>query len=266
MRAPPSASRPAAFRFTEMRHTASIPVHAHAAATITILLGGAYGESYPGPVRPGRMRELEFCSSSILFRPGGIEHVNRVGAIGAHSLVVEVGAERMEELREYTRVFDGITFRRGSALEAVARRMQREVSRPDAAALLALEGLTLELLALTARDVVGDDGARPRWLRRAREVLHDRFGEQSLRIADVAEAAGVHPVHLARAFRAHHGTTPADYLRALRLEWAARELATTARPIGDIALSAGFADQSHFTRAFRAGYGATPRQWRSRQR
>jgi hypothetical protein len=134
-REPLSTARPAAFRFTEMRHTSSIPVHAHAAATVTILLGGAYGESYPGP---GRTRQLEFCSSSVLLRPGGIEHANRVGVVGAHSLVVEVGAERLDELREYTRVFDGITFRRGAALEGLARRMQREVSRPDAAALLAL--------------------------------------------------------------------------------------------------------------------------------
>ena len=44
---------------------------------------------------------------------------------------------------------------------------------------------------------------------------------------------------------------------------AADALARSSAPLGQIALDAGFADQSHFTRAFRAAYGVTPRRWRA---
>jgi len=40
-------------------------------------------------------------------------------------------------------------------------------------------------------------------------------------------------------------------IRALRMRHAMRELARTAKPIADIALEAGFSDQSHLTRAFK---------------
>ena len=72
----------------------------------------------------------------------------------------------------------------------------------------------------------------------------------------------VHPVLLARAFRTYFGTSPGRYLRRLRLDWAAAELLATQRRLADIALQAGFADQSHFTRAFRRHTGLTPGQYR----
>ena len=260
---PARVSQAGAFRFSELRHKAGIPLHTHSSATITILLGGAYGESYPGGQRCGAPRGTEFTPASVLFRAGDVAHENWVGAEGAHSLVVEVGSARLDELREYTRVFDGVTHRQDALLEAVARCMQREVARPDTAALLALEGLTLELLALASRRSVPGDGARTKWLARARDMLHDQFGDHMLRIGDLAAAVGVHPVHLARAFRTHFGVTPGAYLRRVRVDWAARELVTTSRAVSEIALAAGFADQSHFTRVFRAEIGATPGQWRT---
>jgi AraC family transcriptional regulator len=48
----------------------------------------------------------------------------------------------------------------------------------------------------------------------------------------------------------------------LRIEYACNELATTESPIVDIALSAGFCDQSHFTRTFKRLTGLVPSQYR----
>jgi AraC family transcriptional regulator len=95
----------------------------------------------------------------------------------------------------------------------------------------------------------------------AREYLHAHFaGRVTLR--EIAEAAGVHPVHLSRAFPERFGITLGDYLRSLRLDYAARELTATDRAIADIALDAGFASQSHLTRQFTAAMAISPAAYR----
>jgi AraC family transcriptional regulator len=71
-------------------------------------------------------------------------------------------------------------------------------------------------------------------------------------------------VHLARVFRRHLGCTPGDYLRRRRLERAAVLLRETARPLSDVALHCGFADQSHFANAFKRHTGVTPGSYRDR--
>jgi AraC-like DNA-binding protein len=47
-----------------------------------------------------------------------------------------------------------------------------------------------------------------------------------------------------------------------RLELA-RERMRGERPLVEIALDAGFADQAHFTRAFRSAFGLTPARYRA---
>jgi AraC family transcriptional regulator len=91
--------------------------------------------------------------------------------------------------------------------------------------------------------------------------LHDRFRE-NLRLADIAAEVGVHPVHLARVFRLSYGAPVGSYARGLRLTWAAGRLRDSGDGIAQIALEAGFFDQSHFTRAFKRHFGMTPLAYR----
>jgi len=72
----------------------------------------------------------------------------------------------------------------------------------------------------------------------------------------------VHPVHLARTFRRVHQITFAGYVRHVRIEFARRELAALESPLGDIAVAAGFCDQSHFSRLFKRYTGLTPAEYR----
>jgi AraC family transcriptional regulator len=79
----------------------------------------------------------------------------------------------------------------------------------------------------------------------------------------IAAAAGIHPVHLARVFRRHCGYTLGDYVRKLRVDFAARQLLATDEPLAGIAFAAGFSDQSHFTKVFKRQTGMTPADFRS---
>jgi AraC family transcriptional regulator len=105
----------------------------------------------------------------------------------------------------------------------------------------------------------------PPWLARARGYVQARFAE-SFSVADIAGDVGVHPAHLAREFRRHFGLPIGEYVRRLRLEWAAAQLATTEDAIASIAFAAGFAHQSHFTHAFKRYTGVTPGSYRESMR
>ena len=65
-----------------------------------------------------------------------------------------------------------------------------------------------------------------------------------------------------RRFRAAFHLTPQRFLRKLRLRIASRALIYTDESLSEIALSCGFADQSHFSREFRRQFGRTPREYR----
>jgi AraC-like DNA-binding protein len=59
-------------------------------------------------------------------------------------------------------------------------------------------------------------------------------------------------------FRSELGRTPAAWLQQLRLERVREALVTTNRPIAELALAAGYADQNALTRAMRRATGTTP--------
>lgn len=69
-----------------------------------------------------------------------------------------------------------------------------------------------------------------------------------------------------RRFRATFHLTPQRFLRKLRLRIASRALVHTDGSLSEIALSSGFADQSHFSREFRRQFGRTPREYREHYR
>lgn len=244
------------FRFTESRHSAFIPPHIHEHATVTVLLHGHFEETYG-------LSRTACDTDSVLLRPAGEQHADHIGRAGAHNFVFELTDPQLRLVQEYAPLFDEVVHLRDPRLMAVVHRMRPEVQAVDEAAELVLEGLALEFLALSIRARrTALQAHPPPWLRQAEELIRDRFQEEGIEMRDIAAAVGVHPVYFARAFKAQYGRTPGAFLRALRVEWAAAELHHTARPIAQIALQAGFADQSHFGRVFKQHFSYTPGAWR----
>jgi AraC family transcriptional regulator len=126
---------------------------------------------------------------------------------------------------------------------------------------LSLEALALELLGSMDERTAATAGMPP-WMPLALELLHDRYAAD-LSVAEVAATVGVHPIHLARTFRRHFRCTPGAFTRFRRLEKAVGLLSATTSPLTEIALSCGFADQSHLTHAFARWLGASPARYRA---
>lgn len=96
-------------------------------------------------------------------------------------------------------------------------------------------------------------------LKRARQFL-DVEMTRVVRSAELEALTGLTRYDLARQFRARYGTSPYRYLLMRRLDFA-RKLIVRRRPLIEVALEAGFADQAHFTRIFEGAFGLTPARY-----
>jgi AraC family transcriptional regulator len=101
--------------------------------------------------------------------------------------------------------------------------------------------------------------------RALRDVLAhiDQHLGEDLRLAVLAEVAGVDRWRLARSFKAATGSTPHRFVLERRLERARELLGARGPAIAEIAYRTGFSSQSHLTTAFRQRYGVTPMAYRS---
>lgn len=236
----------------------TLPSHYHERTCFAVVLEGTVEKVFT------RNRHTS-AAGSVVTMPAGEQHADHFAGDGAQLLVVEPqsGHEAQELLHPCASILQSVQHVRDSRIITLAWRVHRELHDPDPVSSLAVSGYVLEMLAQAARAHNGEQRQTrpPAWLREAREYLHDNFN-QSFQIADVAEAVGVHPVHLARTFREHCDVSPSRYLRRLRLNWVAARLARSEEPLSVLAGRAGFADQSHLTRLFKRQTGLTPGQYR----
>jgi AraC family transcriptional regulator len=86
---------------------------------------------------------------------------------------------------------------------------------------------------------------------------------EPLTIDRLAAVANMSPFHFARCFKHTTGMTPHQFVTRERILRARKMLTSTDQPIGDIAMSLGFASQSHFADVYRKITGRTPRRDRS---
>jgi AraC-like DNA-binding protein len=91
---------------------------------------------------------------------------------------------------------------------------------------------------------------------RVREYLHAHWRDK-ISTEDLTRLAGVSETHVIRSFTQWVGMPPPAYLLGVKVE-KAKALILRGTSLSEVALSAGFADQSHFTRHFKRTTGQTP--------
>ncbi|MGY1815187.1 AraC family transcriptional regulator [Blastococcus sp. SYSU D00820] len=95
-------------------------------------------------------------------------------------------------------------------------------------------------------------------VRRAQAFVHDH-AQTPIGLVDIAAAAGVSPRTLQQHFRDRLGTTPAAYLRDVRLAGAHRDLlAGNAGGVAEVAWRWGFAHPGRFAADCRRAFGRLP--------
>ncbi len=200
-------------------------------------------------------------AGTLVFHPAGDVHDDRFAA-PTRCLNVELPPSWELERGELAGAFVRRGQRRELGLTALARRVQQELRRGDAAAGLAIQGLVLELAAEWSRAELDRAPMRRPWLAEAVRILRAEF-RSGLEFRDIARRVGVHPVRLSREFRRAQRMTMTEFVLRLRVEYASRLLTSTAWPLASIAAEAGFADQSHLAKVFRRYTGTTCARFRA---
>jgi AraC family transcriptional regulator len=262
--APPSATllRRVDLHSTVLTSTAYAPrfrltPHAHVAAFLLFVRNGAFVEHHG--------RASERCEQfTCIYRPAYDEHANAFEDDGAVLTAIDLSPAWLARLREAG--FDGRRFSiRSPLIQQYGDRLDAELRAPDSLSELVIESLATEVIAFVSRDARKREVSLGSWPERARRVIEDQFASP-LSLAGIAAEVGVHPVHLARRFRATQGCTVGDYIRRVRVAFARRELVMTDRPIAEIAQLAGFFDQSQLTKTFKRVTGRTPAAYRAGRR
>lgn len=233
--------------------------HTHDRATVAIMMDGAFDLRFA-------RHQFACTPATVSVEPAGERHANRMSSAGADVLVLQPDLSRDDLWRPFRGLLEAVGCRRHAGVAERAGRLALELDAPDPFTGMMADALVLEMLVLAARGSLETSGSStpPPWLLRVQEMLHD--APATLRIGDCAAEVGVHPAHLARAFRQHFRLSIGAYLRRLRLQLAADQLRSTDISIASIAHDAGFADQSHLTRVFKRHLGVTPHQHRLRYR
>jgi AraC family transcriptional regulator len=247
----------AACRVTEARFSAGDVLHAHShdRPIMAVMLGGSFDTVIMG-------RRFACLPDHAWTEPCEERHANYIGQRGAHVLVFQPDPAYSPFSGSILPLIEDVLHVHDPHVGVDARLVRREMDQPDALAKLAIESLMLGMLVRVSRSHRKLASRRtPSWLGRVREMLHDEFRSPPS-LSELAAVAGVTPTHVCHAFKAHIGLSIGEYVRRVRITWAAEQLRTSNLPLSAIAMAAGYSDQSHFTRESRRLLGERPSEYR----
>ena len=109
-----------------------------------------------------------------------------------------------------------------------------------------------------AKIAVEDDSRR---ILKVKNFISKNYMDE-IRLAQLADIAGMSTSAFSRFFKLHTGRNLTDYIIDIRLGAASRLLVDTARSISEISFSCGFNNLSNFNRIFKKKKGCSPSEFR----
>jgi AraC-like DNA-binding protein len=181
-----------------------------------------------------------------------------------HDMARQPGAPRIRELS-----YEPGVGHDDAVIRHIGASLQQGLHRPDETNQLFVDHMMLGLTAHVAQTYGGlkpaaepnRGGLAPWQVKRACERLDsDLSGKVALQ--QIATDLGLSVSHFSRAFRVSTGLPPHQWLLRQRVKAAKQLMTVRDLPLSEIAMSAGFANQSHFTRVFSSMVGVSPGVWR----
>jgi AraC family transcriptional regulator len=192
-----------------------------------------------------------------------------------HSLNFYVPASALNRVAEQfaVRRVDQLNYQYGTGfrdtvVHHIGASLLTGLRRPLEANQLFVDHMMLAFTAHVARTYGGlrdaeppSGGLAPWQAKRACERLEADLGGR-LTLQDVATELGLSVSHFSRAFRTSVGLPPHQWLLRQRVRAAKQLMTNRGLSLAEIAVAAGFANQSHLTRVFSRLVGISPGEWR----
>ena len=215
-----------------------------------------------GDVIEGTKKEVHHCSAGELLFHGRFEpHYNSKLGGSATCLHIDFVQEYLDDCTPHPNTLQGILSINNPVIKFSCYKLFSEVVISDDLSETSIHSLCLNILGQLHVTDRAANMPRPLWVARLEEILRCGYAEK-LSLGDLSREVNVHPVHLSRSFPQYFRCTLGEYVRNVRVE---RSLAFMSRrnlSLTEIAVTCGFADQSHFTRSFKRIMGFKPSTFR----
>jgi len=207
------------FLISEIKYAAGTKhsLHGNEQALLVFVAKGGYAKTVG-------THELACTKDALLFVPAQRLQADVFSSTETTCLVVDFNSGFLSRVLNSGAAIGKEVLLSGAEFTAAGLQLIQEFKQRDSVSALVIESLLLQILAHGFR--VCNSSLRPRapsWLLRTRDLLCDCFSA-SLTMECIAAEIGVHPVHLSREFRRFFKTTPGDYLRRVRVDFAATQL------------------------------------------
>jgi AraC-like DNA-binding protein len=253
--------------FRVVRFVHEYPRHSHSTWSIGVVDDGTGGIWYKGSNERGGPGEI------IAINPGDVHTGYPLRRSGISYSMLYIGDELVKEILPGITappIFSGVAIR-DAALASSLRRLCRslEFRSPSLETETELISNLACLFVRHARAKACEwTGHEPSHVARIKTYLRANL-HRNVRLSELAELTGLSKAYVIRSFRRLVGMPPYEWLLQLRIEEARKQL-QMGRPISELAIELGFADQSHFHRRFKNITGMTPAtyaegHYRSRQ-
>jgi AraC family transcriptional regulator len=227
-----------------------IDEHRHDWAYIGLYTLGRYHEIYDGG-------EALMSGPSAVLHPAGRPHADLVENVGLETLTIEFDRAWLR-LHGLDSPLDRSRVWSGGEVALEGRRLAQVLSQP-AISEEQIGRATAHFLRFAFHS---EKSISPAWVERVNCALAAPTAPST---NEIARNLDLHPAWLARAYRAATGEGLQETARRKRVERAVALLRGSNLAAAEIALAAGFCDQSHMNRGFRATLGRTPAAVRAEQ-
>ncbi len=146
--------------------------------------------------------------------------------------------------------------------------MRDEINAGCASGRLFGESISLALLAYLAgryathRGAANHAGLSSAQMRGIVDYIRGNL-TSDITVMELAAQVRMSPSRFSRVFKASFGVTPYRFVMQERIDDAKGLLASSGLSASEIAMTFGFASQSHFVKVFRQFTGVTPKQYRA---
>ncbi|NLI36627.1 MAG: helix-turn-helix transcriptional regulator, partial [Bacteroidales bacterium] len=99
-------------------------------------------------------------------------------------------------------------------------------------------------------------------LERVNDFIKEHISDENLSAEMIEQFLGQSKASFYRKFKDLLDKTPSEYIKNVRLEYAAKLLRTTKMTVSEIIYKSGFSNKSYFYREFKGVYGCSPNDFR----